>query len=315
MNEKQDRTTSTPRRGRARKRAIRAQAARTGVAYSVAARQLDAVALRSGEMPATYGRTIYPAGNDPHRCRLVEARNGRSFAERLEDTRRAAVLPEGRARHLVERFPPSRGRAGSKVGPLYHGEGRAELLSMLYLAVAVDSPGLFPDRGDLAWSAELGEETALDTACAELDRAARLLLDREPAELGTVLDRALQICGRTQDWHLRKPAVRLAGVSRVLWAPGETPEGEPYVGRPPFTGVRQILDAVLMIAEDGHAPGTRVRMLAEPYQGRRATIVGAVWAMPAPPVAYHVHIDGDTGSLTARTEDLVVLAGQGSTSG
>ncbi|MEU4419890.1 hypothetical protein AB0F81_04640 [Actinoplanes sp. NPDC024001] len=240
-----DHNRGTPRRGRARKRAIRAHAARAGVAYSVAARQLEAVGLRSGETIASYGRTIYPG-----RRRVAEERARRSFEQRRDDTRRAALLPEGRARHLVERFP------------LYPGEGRQELLSMLYVTVAAHAPELVPPVGELAWIAEMGEETAVDMECARLDREVRELLER--AELD----------------------------------------------EPPFRGVRQILDALLMVANDGHAPGTRVRVLTSPYEDRTATIVAAVWGPPGPPTGYRIQMEGAAQVLTAEPGELVVLAGQ-----
>ncbi|GAA2356993.1 hypothetical protein GCM10010170_050080 [Dactylosporangium salmoneum] len=300
----------TSRQDQARKRAIRAQAARTGVSYSVAARQMEAVGLRPGEMIATYGRTIYPTGHDAHRQRLIELRERRSMDERLADTRRAAVLPGGRAQHLVERFPPTRGRPGSKVGPLYHGTYRQELLTMLYVTIAVESPGLIPETGDLAWIAEMGEETALDMACAELDREARALLEREPATLWPAIERALALSENSPQLQLRQEATRLSALYRSMWAPRESADGEPYVDDPPFEGVRQILDVLLMVADDGHAPGTRVRMLASPHENRIATVVGAVWGSPGPPVAYRVQVEESTIRLTAETADLVVLADQ-----
>ncbi|MEV6305761.1 hypothetical protein AB0M02_40530 [Actinoplanes sp. NPDC051861] len=238
-----------PRRGRARKRAIRAQAARAGVAYSVAARQLEAAGLRPGETIASYGRTVYPAVFDR-----------RTFEQRRDDTRRAAILPAGRAAHLVERFPPC--------GELYSGEGRAELLSLLYLAIAERSPHLVPALGDLAWTAEMGEASAVDLECAALDREARELLERDPAT------------------SLTLPP------------------------NPPIEGARQILDALLVIANDGHAPGTRVRMLASPFENRLATITGAVWGAPGPPVAYRVLVDGLSVRVAATPGELIVLAGQ-----
>ncbi|MFC7534452.1 hypothetical protein [Actinoplanes sp. GCM10030250] len=254
----------TPRRGRARKRAIRAQAARAGVAYSVAARQLDAIGLRPGETLASYGRTIYPAGHDPHRQRLLDERDRRPFEQRRDDTRRAAVIPDGRARHLVDRFPPTRGRPGSRVGLLYAGEGRAELLALIYRAVETRAPGLVPEVGAVTWAAEMGEESAVDLECASLDWAARDLIEHNPAD---VLDE-------------------------------------------PFDGVRQILDALLMVAHDGHAPGTRVRMLTSPWEDHTATIVGAVWGTPGPPVAYRVRVEVSGAGLAVVPGELVVLAGQ-----
>jgi hypothetical protein len=236
-----------PRRGRARKRAIRAQAARAGVAYSVAARQLEAAGLRPGETIASDGRTLYPVRE------FREARERRPFEQRRADTRLAGAIPAGRAAHLVERFPP--------LGRLYQGAGRVELLSRLYLAVADRSPGLVPAIGDLAWTAEMGEETAVDMICAALDREVRELLDQ--GSTATALD-----------------------------------------------GVRQILDALLVVANDGHAPGTQVRMLTSPHENSAATVVGAVWGAPGPPVAYRVRVEGLDTTVAVTPGELVVLAGQ-----
>ena len=99
------------------------------------------------------------------------------LSARLADTRRAARVPEGRAAHLVDRFPPTRGEPGSGVGLLYHGDERLSVLTDAYSG-AGDAPG------DLVWTAELGEETAVDIACAALDRRARRLLGDDPAGLG-----------------------------------------------------------------------------------------------------------------------------------
>ncbi|WP_406069124.1 hypothetical protein [Micromonospora sp. NBC_01638] len=306
MTDRNPRRTPTP--GRARKRAIREQAARAGVAYTEAARQLESVGLQPGETLSTYGRTIYPTGVDPHRQLLVERRERRSFEERVSDTRRAAALPHGRAQHLAERFPPSRGRTG--VGLLYHGEGREELLAMLYIVVAAESPGLLPDVGDLAWIAELGEDTALDTACADVDREARRLLDREPLVLWSILEKALAIAERSTDRQIRQEAIRQAALFRTMMTPRVGYAGEPYVEGLPTVGVRQILDALLIVADDGHAPGTRVRLLTKPNEARSATIIGAQWGSSGPPVGYLVWLDGATAPLSARAGDLVVLADQ-----
>ncbi|MGH3797500.1 MAG: hypothetical protein ACRDSP_21745 [Pseudonocardiaceae bacterium] len=72
---------------RARRRVIRARAARAGVPYSVVARQIDVA-----EVPASQDRTIYPAGTDVQRQQLIELRGRRSPAERVQNTRRAADI-------------------------------------------------------------------------------------------------------------------------------------------------------------------------------------------------------------------------------
>ncbi|MEV1015919.1 MULTISPECIES: hypothetical protein [unclassified Micromonospora] len=300
----------SPVAGRARRRAIREEAARTGVGYSVAARQLDSAGLKPGETLARYGRTIYPTSADPYRQALVDRRERRSFGERVADTRRAATLPEGRAAHLVERFPPSRGPAGSGVGRLYHGEGRQELLAMLYLVVAAESPGLLPEVGDVAWIAELGEDTAVDTACSDVDREARRLLDETPTRLWSAIEEALAVVEAGVDGQLRHAAVRQAALLRTMMTPRLGSVDEPYVPGLPAAGVGQILDALLIVADDGHAPGTRVRRAAGADDARLATIVGARWGSAGPPVGYLVWPDGATASVSVPADGLVVLAGQ-----
>ncbi|MEU7751680.1 hypothetical protein AB0B57_27950 [Micromonospora sp. NPDC049101] len=308
MSDHQPRRTPSP--GRARKRAIREHAAQTGVAYSVAARHLESVGLRPGETLARYGRTIYPIGVDPHRQLLVERRERRSFEARVSDTRRAAILPHGRAQHLVERFPPSRGRTGSGVGALYHGEGRVELLAMVYVVVAAESPGLLPAVGDLAWIAELGEDTALDTACADVDREARRLLDQEPLALWSGIQEALTVAERSVDGQIRQEAIRQTALLSTMMTPRLGYADEPYVPGLPVTGARQILDALLIVADDGHASGTRVRLLTQPNDVRSGTIIGARWGSTGPPVGYLVWLDGATAPLSVCPENLIVVAGQ-----
>lgn len=276
---------------RARKRAIRLHAARAGVPYSVAARQIGAAVTGAR---ASRGRTIYPFGTDTHRQQLIAQRGSRVLRERVEETRRAAELPLGRARHLADRFPPTRGEPGSGVGLLYHGEARAEGLAFLYSVIMLETPELVPTVGDLAWAAELGEETALDTECAELDRAARLLLDLDPASLrqgaASALAHARPGCDvRSHEQSLRTAAGQFEGAR--------------------LSGVGHILDAVLVVADDGHAPGTRVRMLTDPYAGRAGTIVGAVWGRTGPPLAYRVRPDGSPRATLADPHDLIVLSG------
>lgn len=243
--------------GRARKRAIRLHAACAGVSYTAAARRLAA-----GTTRADQGRTPYPAD---------AARSSRTLAERVADARLAADIPNGRAVHLTDRFPPR--DAGPGVGTLYGGAARQTVLGLAYAAVIGEYPGLEPARIDLAWQAESGEETVLDSACAQLDRAVRLLLDG--------------------GWERIAPASTQLVAVRV-------------------DGVRQIMDALLIVSGVGHVPGTRVAMVS----GRPATIVGAVWDLVGPPVAYAVRPHGLAGEACAADvvvapHELLVLAGQG----
>ncbi|GAA1512005.1 hypothetical protein GCM10009827_027810 [Dactylosporangium maewongense] len=264
--------TGRARRDRKRRRAIRAHAAQTGVAYSVAARQLAGFGVGPGETLASLGRTVYPVGL-PGRWTVI-ARELRPAAVKLHDTRRAARLAGGRAVHLVERFPPGESHAG----PCYAGDGLEDLLAMLYLVVVREAPGLVPAALDLAWTAELGEETAVDMECAEVDRAARLVLDDGIAGLWARVEDALRSGQANPSPAIRHDADRLSLVCRMFTMPVEGPDGEPYVLRAPWTGAAQILDALLVIADDGHAPGTRVRLTHPATPGPAAGTT-----TPAPP--------------------------------
>ncbi|RAY16439.1 hypothetical protein DPM19_06085 [Actinomadura craniellae] len=267
---------------RARRRAIRAYAARAGVPYSVAARRL---ALGPGETLADAGRTVHPAS--PGRDGFLDRR---PVEERLLDARRAAEPPRGRAAHLTDRFPPLAGT------PFYRGAGRRDALALLYTVVAHEVPGRLPSAAELAPVAGLGEETAVDIACAELDRAARLLLDDLPTGLtdgtgapGPRIEAALA-GGRAH------PDPRLREAARSLTAAHGT--------GPALAGARQILDALLVVADDGHAPGTRVRTLG----GRTGAIAGAVWGPYGPPLRYEVLSDDGPARGFADPGDLVVIA-------
>ncbi|MDG6103326.1 hypothetical protein Daura_36485 [Dactylosporangium aurantiacum] len=329
------------RRDRKRRRAIRAHAAQAGVAYSVAARQLAGAGVGPGEGLASLGRTVYPVGL-PGRWSLA-ARERRPAAVKLSDARRAARLAGGRAAHLVERFPAGRettgqdtaargaagqdtaareragrertgqgigghGTAGRGAGGLYYaGDGLDDLLAMLYLVVAREAPGLVPAALDLAWTAELGEETAVDIECAEVDRAARLVLDDGVAGLWGRVEAAVRAGQDDASPAIRHDADRLTLVCRAFTMPVEGADGEPYVRRAPWRGAGQVLDALLVVAEDGHAPGTRVRLAGSAAAG---TIVGAGWGAAGPPVRYEVRFDTGHLARTVRPEELVVLPGQ-----
>lgn len=184
------------------------------------------------------------------------------------------------------------------------------MLALLYIVVAAESPGLLPAVGDLVWIAELGEETALDMACADVDREVRRLLDREPVLLWPAVEKALAAAERSADWQIRRSAIRYDAILRATRTPRVGPAGEPYVPEPSISGVRQILDALLIVADDGHAPGTRVRLLGESSEARTATIVGACWGRSGPPEGYLVWLDGAGASVPARPDELVVLADQ-----
>jgi hypothetical protein len=258
--------------------------------------------------PASEGRTVYPQNSDTTRQQLVASRNRRSFEQRRQDTRQAAELPWGRACHLTERFPPTRGEEQTGVGLLYHGSGRQETLALLYAVTACREPGLVPSVGDLAWVAELGEETAVDTACARLDRAARLFLDQDRAVIEAGIEETLAASGPViAGRHVREESWYLAAAFRVTADRADGHPGVPSRFGLPLVGVSHILDALLTIADDGHAPGTRVRVLPAPHHGRLGTIVSASWAEAGPPTSYQVQPDGADRPVRAAPADLVVL--------
>ncbi|GAA4605209.1 hypothetical protein BJY16_005297 [Actinoplanes octamycinicus] len=265
MNETRNRR-SVP--DRARKRAVRALAAELGVAYSVAARLLAAQAAEAAES----GPAGLPA--DEHRAWLFAAREQRTFHSRVRDTRTAAELPLGRAAHLARRFPPLRDLAGA--GPLYHGEGRETLIAMLYAVLEHESPHLLPSPDELTWAAELGEETAVDIACRDLDRAARQLLD-QGWQLWPRVDAAL-----AAGEGLTEPRVRDA--ARVLGRELRSTSLRGAVG-----GARNILDALLAEAYDAALPPGAPVLVGE----RLGTVVGVCWEPAGPPGGYRVRFGAD----------------------
>lgn len=270
---------------RARKRAIRALAAELGVAYSVAARLLTA----QTPTPAGRRRPGFPIGDDEHRAWMFAAREHRTFHSRVRDTRLAADLPLGRAAHLATRFPPLRATAG--IGPLYNGEGRETTIGMLYAVLAHESPSLLPPTDELAWAAELGEEAAVDIACAAIDRAARQLLDHDRWhrwQLWARVEAALAAGEAHPDRRVRDAAITLGRELRSTSL------------RSSLDGVRHILDALLVEPYDCHPPGTRVRV-----GHRSGTVVGARWEQTGPPTGYQVRLDTEPGTSIVPITDLV----------
>ncbi|MDG4832543.1 hypothetical protein O7627_25005 [Solwaraspora sp. WMMD1047] len=266
---------------RARRRAIRAKAAELGVPYSVAARLLRA----QTSAPTGRQRPGFPVGDDEHRAWMFAAREHRTFHSRVRDTRQAADLPLGRAAQLTTRFPPLRATAG--IGPLYHGEGRETTLAMLYAVLAHESPSLLPPADELAWAAELGEEAAVDIACAAIDRAARHLLDNDRWRLWARVEAALAAGGASPDRRVRDAATTLGRELRSTSLRGS------------LDGVRHILDALLVEPYGGHPPGIRVAV-----ERRTGTVVGARWGRTGPPTGYEVRLDTEPGIRLVSGTDL-----------
>ena len=292
-NEKRRRSTPD----RARRRAIRAHAAQYGVPYSVAARHLnEATAL---EASASRGHTVYPDTSDEHRRWLLAARERRPYDLRVRDTRDAARMPLGRAEHLVGRFPSMRGEPGTGIGRLYDGDARQPVIAMLYAVVLHERSALLPSAGDLGWIADLGEEAAVDAACAAMDRAARAVLEPDRWRMWTRVEAALETlhasADRTLHWAAATLRPELASLSLLT----------------SVDGARHTLDALLVAGDDGvgHTPGTRVRILVPPHRGRTGTIVGAVWSAGGPPVAYEVCPDANSARVTLAPRHLTLIAG------
>jgi hypothetical protein len=278
---------------RARKRAIRSYASQAGVPYSVAARHL--ASCTAAESPANRGRTVYPHGSDEHRRWLIALREDRPYELRVRDTRIAGTLPMGRAEHLVHRFPTTRGEPGTGVGPLYHGDSRLAMLAMLYAVVAHELPKLRPSSDELAWIADLGEETAVDIACHASDRAARFVLDGERWRMWSRVEAALSAAARGPDRPARHVAAELGPELRCLSLLASV------------DGTRHTLDALLTSTDSGHAPGTRVRIRTRPYRGRTATIVGVRWAASGRPVGYDVQPDAVSTVVSIDPDNLTLL--------
>jgi hypothetical protein len=222
-------------------------------------------------------------------------RERRSFDLRVCDTRLATELPLGRAAHLAERFPPLRAARSDPCPPLYDGDSRQAALAMLYAVLAHESPAVLPTADERAWVAELGEETAVDITCAALDRAARLLLDEDRWHLWTRIEAALVAGEASADRLVRDAATSLGQDFRTV------------ILRRSLDGARHTLDAVLVAPHEGHAPGTRVRILTGPGQGRAATVVGVRWSRTGPPVGYEVHTGADGTTLETDVDDVTVL--------
>jgi hypothetical protein len=271
---------------RARKRAIRALAAELGVAYSVAARLLAAPA----PAPARHTDPGFPTGGDEHRAWMFHARANRTFHARVRDARLATELPTGRAEHLVRRFPPLRTIAAA--GPLYAGEHRQSLIAMLYAVLVHESPELLPRPDELTWAADLGEESAVDIACADLDRAARRLLDGERWRLWPRIDAALTAGEDARDRRVRDAAITLGRELRSTSLRGSV------------DGARHILDALLAAPHGARPPGTRVGP-----GGRDGTVVGAEWTAGGPPTGYLVRFDDGSGARVVPSQDLDLEVG------
>jgi hypothetical protein len=289
---------------RARRRAIRALAGQLGVSYSVAARLLTAEMLAQRTPVTGHDRLHLRAGTAEDQDCLFALREQRPFALRVRDTRLATDLPLGRARHLVERFPPLRRRpfqvvahpgSDGAVDRLYDGTDRGTVLALLYAVLAHESPAILPSDAELAWVAELGEAAAVDITCAATDRAARLLLDGDRWKLWTRIDAALTAGEASDDRAVRDAATVLGREFRTVSL------------RRSLDGARHILDGLLVEAHGGHAPGTRVRVRTGTSRRPVGVVVGVIWSQSGPPGHYHVRPDR-SATVTVPANQVVALS-------
>jgi hypothetical protein len=160
--------------------------------------------------------------------------------------------------------------------------------------LAHESPALLPTAEELAWVAELGEDAAVDITCAALDRAARLLLDRDRWQLWSRVEAALAAGDTSSDRRVRDAAIALGRDFRSVSLRGS------------LAGARHILDALLVQAHEGHPPGTRV-VLTGLSPARTAVVVGVHWPQTGPPTRYDVRIDTDAAARTVNVTDLLAL--------
>jgi hypothetical protein len=144
----------------------------------------------------------------------------------------------------------------------------------------------------------LGEEVAVDLACAGLDRAARRLLDEDRWRMWTRIEAAV--------------TAGLAGADRrVHWAAATLrPELGCLSPRRSVDGARHTLDALLVAVDGGHAPGTRVRILGRTHPGRTGTIVGAQWTDAGRPIGYEVRLDASRAVLVVAPGGLTIVEDQ-----
>jgi hypothetical protein len=166
---------------------------------------------------------------------------------------------------------------------------------MLYAVLAYESPAIQPTAEELAWVAELGEETAVDIVCAGLDRAARLLLDDDRWHLYTRIEAALTAGEAADNRQVRDAAITLGRQFRTT------------ILRRSLAGTRHTLDALLVAAHDGYPPGARVHILTGPRHGQAATVIGVQWPATGAPRTYQIQIDNGPAILTVSVDDIGIL--------
>jgi hypothetical protein len=275
-------------RRRAATRAARQRMQATGGNYTAA---------RRGDEPARPVSVPPPPGLDPLREHYLQARvTTWTPQQHAHEARRATHLVGGRAWHLADRFTPLKPK--NHYGYVFGGMGvmsNVLALELLYLVALHEQPGLCPDPKHLAWVAELADTDAVDAACADLDRAVRLVVDGDYARLYDERIPAALAAGRTlSDRRRREEAERVAaGYHRAT----KVPYGYNNAGFPQYHGVqmraaRQVLDAALTATNGGYAPGNRAEITAGEHAGVAGLVIGIEWAASGPPAAYVIEARG-----------------------
>lgn len=273
---------------KARKRAARALAAQAGVSYTAARRRLT----QTQQLPDRPVSVPPPRGVDALREWYLDGRATWSPEQRAHEARRATRITTGRAWHLVDRYPSLRTAH-------YHGYvfgsdqmGNVLAVELLYLVALHEQPDLRPDPKHLAWVAELADTEPVDAACAELDRAARLVVDGDYDRLYRErIPAALEAATQSRDGQRRAQAQRVAaGFHQATKVPyGHNKAGFKLVRGVPIPAARQVLDATLTATAGGFAPGVLVDVVGGEHAGVTATVVGAEWAASGPPTGYVIY--------------------------
>ncbi|MEV6967583.1 hypothetical protein AB0M47_21010 [Hamadaea sp. NPDC051192] len=273
-----------------RKTAARALAAQQGISYTAALRRMNGDPGRPASVPP-------PPGVDPLREYYQQARVTIWTPEQhAHEARRATLVAGGRAWHLADRYPPLKPK--SHYGFVFGGTGvmsNVLALELLYLVALHEQPDLWPDPKHLAWVAELADTDAVDAACAELDRAARLVVDGDHKRLHSErIPAALEAGRQLPDRRRREEAARVAsGYHQAT----KVPYGYNEAGFPQYAGVqiraaRQVLDATLTATSGGYAPGNRVEVSSGEHTGATGLVIGIEWAVSGPPAEYVIEARG-----------------------
>ncbi|WP_119580628.1 hypothetical protein [Streptomyces europaeiscabiei] len=306
------------------KRAARELAEREGISYTAARRRLAAIPEPAVSDPLTPAPAVTEADQEPTPPRIYLTTgapcqvdcdgtahpNAVCWLWRPEDSknvrhevRRAAQLPNGRAREFAWRYEPQSS---------FHGREAHWLLALVYAMLTDQYPELRPGRAELWAAVETDDMGAVDAVMEPLDRAAARLLTKVPDQWWCEVkprldayatfvendDRPLQTWQEIDDRHW---VGRLVDRWRKAWekthmnmhgfweAPGVM-----------WLAPKDWLDELLVGRHGGHAPGARVSLA----DGRPAVVYAAEWGDEGEPVAYRIRElepgrHGNVGKLVA----------------